>query len=363
MKILFAIKTLNHSHGGAERVLTDLSCALSARGHDVTILTFDQPGQEPFYPLSSSVRRLDLEIGKVDKPSRAWEILSRIKAIRKIVKSEKPDILVAFMHSTFIPASIALIGSGIPLIASEHIVPEHYGTRPMEYALFLATSPFMKKITVVTDNIRKTYPAVLRRKMEVIPNPIHQPSLRKTKTPEQKLILNVGRLDPQKDQETLIRAFERLATHFPEWNLRIVGEGPLRQHLEILVKELNLKERVTLPGVTQNIHKEYEKAAIFVMPSRYEAFGLATAEAMSHGVPVIGFADCPGTNEIIKDGVNGFLVDTKDRATSLAAALMLLIEHGELRRKLGESGKESLRSYTLENVTAHWERLLSGNVK
>lgn len=362
MKILFAIKTLNHSHGGAERVLTDISGALAGRGHDVTILTFDPPGERPFYPLSEKVRRLDLAIGNVERPSQVLEILTRVKAIRKAVKSENPEIVVAFMHSTFIPASVGLMGCGIPMIASEHIVPDHYGTRPLEYALFMAVSPFIKKITVVTENIRKTYPALLRRKMEVMPNPIRQPGRKKTATPREKLILNVGRLDPQKDQETLIRAFARLAPHFPEWNLRIVGEGHLRTHLESLIMELDLKERVALPGLTQDIDGEYERAAIFVMPSRYESFGLATAEAMAHGLPVIGFADCPGTNEIIKDAVNGFLIQPKDRVESLIAGLLPLIKHEELRHKLGEGGRKSLRTYTLENVTTLWENLLRANL-
>lgn len=363
MRILFAAKTLNYSHGGAERVLTDISGALAERGHDITILTFDRPGEKPFYPISKKVRRLDLAIGNVDQPSQFLEILARIKALRKAVRTENPEIVVAFMHSTFIPASIALIGCGIPLIASEHIVPEHYGARRMEYALFLAASPFMKKITVVSEAIRSSYPALLRRKMEVMPNPIRQPKYIKKDNLEEKVILNVGRLDPQKDQETLIRAFARLAPHFPEWNLRIVGEGHLRTHLENLAKELNLKERVSLPGLTQNIDKEYETASIFVMPSRYESFGLATAEAMSHGLPVIGFVDCPGTNEIIKDGINGFLIESKDRVASLAAALLPLMEYQELRKRLGKKGKESLGSFTLENVATRWESFLRANIK
>ncbi|MCL4677395.1 MAG: glycosyltransferase family 4 protein [Alphaproteobacteria bacterium] len=363
MKILFAIKTLNHSHGGAERVLTDISGALAGRGHDVTILTFDPPGERSFYPLSEKVRRLDLAIGNVERPSQVLEILTRIKAMRKAVKSENPEIVVAFMHSTFIPASVGLLGCGIPLIASEHIVPDHYRTRLMEYALFLAASFFIKKITVVTENVLKTYHPLLRRKMEVMPNPIRLPSGNKAATSREKLILNVGRLDPQKDQETLIRAFARLAPHFPQWNLRIVGEGNLRIHLENLVMELNLKDRIALPGLSQNIDGEYERAEIFVMSSLYESFGLATAEAMAHGLPVIGYTNCPGTNEIIKDGINGFLIDPKDRVSSLEAALIALIKNEKIRRKLGEGGRESLRTYTLENVTTLWENLLLKNLK
>lgn len=361
MKILFAVKTLNHSHGGAERVLCQIASALAEeKGYDISILTFDQPNGKSFYDLSPAVKRIDLSIGNAAAHSTFSEMLPRMKAIRKTAKREKPDIVIAFMHSMFVPAAVALIGSGTPLIASEHIVPDHYRKRRLEYAIFLCASLFMKKITVVSEKILKTYPAFLHRKMVVLPNPIDlNNSASGTGNTERKnVILNVGRLDPQKDQETLIRAFAQIAPDYPDWTLRIVGEGDLRKKLEALISSLDMGNRITLPGIIRNIETEYQSANLFVMPSRYEAFGLATAEAMSFGVPAIGFSDCPGTNEVIQNGVNGLLIEPGNRIDALASAMKVLIEHKEQREKLGNAGKQSLSRYKIDNILIEWENLL-----
>src|SRR5690606_11954559 len=117
---------------------------------------------------------------------------------------------------------------------------------------------------------------------------------------------------------TLIDAFADIYDKYPEWDLKIIGEGPLRPTLEEQIRRLGLEDRVSLPGATQSIGSEYRNADLFVLPSRYESFGLATAEAMGYGLAAIGFADCPGTNELIQDGINGKLAPSTDRTTSLA---------------------------------------------
>jgi GalNAc-alpha-(1->4)-GalNAc-alpha-(1->3)-diNAcBac-PP-undecaprenol alpha-1,4-N-acetyl-D-galactosaminyltransferase len=221
----------------------------------------------------------------------------------------------------------------------------------------------LRKITVVSEKIRDSYPAFARRKMVVVPNPVKRPlpgleGLRDlTKRP---VILNVGRLDPQKDQETLIRAFSILAPDFPDWDLRIIGEGGLRPELENLISELNLKGRVFLPGLSGDIDREYAAASLFVIPSRYEAFGLATAEAMTYGMPAIGFADCPGTNEIIEDGHNGLLAKGEHRVNALAESMEKLMTSKEYRKELGEKAAESHAQLTSESIAHRWDDFLCG---
>jgi glycosyltransferase involved in cell wall biosynthesis len=94
------------------------------------------------------------------------------------------------------------------------------------------------------------------------------------------------------------------------------------------------------------------------MPSLYESFGLATAEALAHGLPAVGFADCPGTNELIENEVNGLLVPAGDRVAGLAAALSRLIEDSDLRRRLGQAGPQSVARFSVDTIVAQWEELL-----
>jgi predicted glycosyltransferase len=129
MKILFAIKHLSESVGGAERVLCMVCSELQAHGHDITIVTFDRPGRQPFYALDPRVKHVELATGDASKSSTVTETLRRMWKLRKLVATEKPQIAIGFMHSMFVPLTLALLGTKIPVLASEHIVPEYYQTQ------------------------------------------------------------------------------------------------------------------------------------------------------------------------------------------------------------------------------------------
>ena len=312
-------------------MLATLANAFVRRGAAVALLTFDKPGGRSFYPLDASIRRIDLGIGSTKDPATVWITQRRMRALRRSVKGEEPDIVIAFMHSMFIPLGLALLGMGIPLIASEHIVPQHYRTRPLERVLLRLTPYLVDRITCVSEQVRQLYPPALQRKMVAIPNPVTVAAKDHTQLCPQnksrKVVLAVGRFDAQKDHETLIKAFGLIARDLNGWILRIVGDGALRTRCEALVTELGLAERVELAGTTEEISKEYSSAKLFVTPSRYESFGLSTAEALSHRLPAVGFEDCPGTKELIQPGVNGLLAQGGgNRVKSLAEAMKLLMQ-------------------------------------
>ena len=362
MKILFSIKALDDIQGGAERVLADISSGLADKGHDVSVLSFDVPGGQAFYPLNEQVKRIALGIGDAKSKARLGEVMKRMIALRGAVKEQKPDVVVAFMHSTFIPASFALIGTGVPLIASEHIVPDHYKDRRLEFMLLGLCRFFVHKMTVLSDTIVQSYPRALRAKMVAIANPVHpakKPASPAGERAQEKIILNVGRLTVQKDQETLIRAFASLAKDYPDWHLRIIGEGSLRAELEATIDELGMQERISLPGITAEIEEEYCAAHIFALPSLYESFGLVTAEAMAHGLPAIGFADCPGTNALIVHEQNGLLVGEGDRVEIFAQGLKRLMDDASLREKMGREGVKTVEQYHPEVIVDQWEALIS----
>jgi len=361
MKILFIIKGLDNAKGGAERVLADISSGLADRGHKIIILSFDKPGGKSFYPLNPKIHRLSLKIGDVNKKTSAIVILKRILGIRKAISKLAPDTVVAFMHSAFIPASIALIGAGTPLIASEHIVLDHYKKKPLQRVLMFFSFMASSRITVLSRSIAKTYPSFLQKKLIPIGNPVRAAKHLSDPRGEDnnKIILNIGRLTYQKDQKTLIKAFAKLTQDFPDWFLRIVGEGELKNNLHQLILNLKLEKRVFLVGSTSEIEREYQKAQIFAIPSRYESFGLATAEAMMHGLPVIGFSDCPGTNEIIQNNINGLLVDGRQREEGLVLGLRSLMDDPDMRVSLGKRGIDLSKNYSPNKIINEWEDLLN----
>ena len=139
----------------------------------------------------------------------------------------------------------------------------------------------------------------------IIPNPIEKISIGKVK--KEKVIINVGKLMDQKNQKLLIKAFSKIADKYPEYKLKIYGEGPKRKELESLVKELGLSEKVEMPGWTPDIFDKVAAAELFVLSSDYEGLSNALLEAMMLGVPCIS-TDCAGSNEIIRNNINGILV-------------------------------------------------------
>lgn len=364
MKIAFAIKALGNPGGGAERVLVDVASGLSGRGHAVTIISSDAEGTPSYYRLDDSVHRINLGIGSVMGKSGFFEVARRMLGFRRAVLKLNPDAVVAFMHSTYVPVGLALAGTGLPMVASEHIGPEHYKRHRMEGTLLLFTPLFARRITVVSRQIMSSFGWWLRRRMVVVPNPVLvSGSLRPTREvggPARiKTLLTIGRLAPQKNQKCLIAAFARISGRFPDWKLRIVGDGELRPVLEAQVRELGLMDRVEMHGSVSDVSQEYFGAELFVLPSTYESFGLATAEALLHGLPAIGFANCPGTNDLIRHQENGLLVTGSDSEQALAEALAALMGNQDERRRLAQTSRSHLaRDYGLEGVLDQWEAVL-----
>ncbi|HEX8841041.1 MAG TPA: glycosyltransferase family 4 protein [Sphingomicrobium sp.] len=358
MRLLFVIKSLAGA-GGAERVLCAVAGELAERGHDVEIASFDPPGSSDFYALDPRVARLHLGIGKVSRSSGPVDLLRQAAALRALLRKSRPDVAIGFMHSAFVPLGLAAMGTGTPVVASEHTVFDHYRANRLQGALVRATAGLIAAFTATSDRVRAGFPPAIAARMTVIPNPVlsSNPVTRRDSSGSH-VLLSVGGLRQEKGHHILIEAFAELAERFPDWSLRIVGDGPRREALEAQARNTGVGACVTFAGTIADVAPEYAAADLFVVPSSYESFGLATAEALAAGIPAVGFADCPGTNEIIRDEVNGLLVTGPDRSEALVRGLARMMGDQELRSRLGQAGPASVAGYSLDPVVDRWEELL-----
>lgn len=361
MRLIFAIKSLSQLGGGAERVFVDVVNGLERRGHEITVLSFESTSVPSFYGLGENILRIDLG---ATISGKTGQLLALPQARRTIIEAD-PDAVVAFMPSCYVPLGATLAFSNIPFVASEHNVPARYRSQPFSWLAILASRLYTQHFTAVTAQMRDLYPRAIRRKMTVLPNPVATPQPARAdvigRPDKKRRILSVGRLHEQKDHAVLIRAFAALRKDFGDWSVRILGDGPERTKLENLIDHLGVGGQVVLAGTVREIGAEYRQAQVYAIPSRYESLGLATAEALSHGLPAVGFADCPGTNQLILDGVNGILVKPgNDRIEAFSGALRELMGNDRLRTELGRRAAERSSEHDLDHVLDRWEQFLQG---
>ena len=362
MKILVVGRKFGGVAGGVERMAIVLLNALYERGHEAQLLTWDVDGAEAYYPMDPGIRWHRLNMGDASVKA-SWKLrLARQVRMRALIKRQRPDVIVAFQLGPFVAIRLAVLGLGIPVVAAERNAPQRFDhTRVGRHrVLWFQTFRMASTITVQLESYRNEYPPYLRERIEVIPNPVQGAD--GSAAPEglvgqQKALLCVARLTYQKNQGVLIGAFAKIADSFPDWRLRLVGDGDLREQFVRLARDRGIAERVDFAGDIKDVSAEYASAHLFCMPSLWEGFPNAVAEAMAHGLPVVGFADCAGINELIRPGENDLLAAGVFDADELAETLGLLMADAPLRREMGEKAKRISHAYRAEHIFPMWESL------
>jgi glycosyltransferase involved in cell wall biosynthesis len=347
--------------GGVERSAINLMNEMVARGHDVTLFTWDLAGAETFFNMDASIRWYQLDLGHAWRKAGTLLRLKRLRKFRGFARSWRPDVVIGFQHGAWLFAGVGVSGLGIPAVLAERSAPDRFDyTGEGRYRrLVLQSMRPAPAIIVQCANYVERYPSYLRTRMTVIPNPVYAadgfatPAAEK----EQRTLLSVGRLSHEKNHTVLIDAFARIAERFLEWRLKIVGEGRDRPELESAIDDLELRHRVSLAGEMRDVSSEFRAADLFCLPSQFEGFPNTLAEAMAHGLPSVAFAGAAGMDELISPGRNGLLADGNGDPESLARALSELMGNAEERVRMGEAAKEIAQKYTPEKIYDMWERL------
>lgn len=361
MKILFLTSSLHT--GGAERVATTLANAWVARGDQVTLMPTFSGGGQCFYTLNPGVGLVYLADLVPAKGKTFKQQIARLKALRGYIKSYRPDVIVSFLPHVNVAVILASLGLGIPTLICEHTDPFAF---PLSSGIRLACKvayPFADALMVLTDGIAAKYAEHGRflPKVYVVPNPFFDQLMEINhdygKNKKSRLLLGVGRLNDGKQFNIYINAFAKLAERYPDWSLRIAGEGPSRPELEQQIKLLGLENRISLPGINPAVQDELNAADVFALTSKYEGFPMVLLEAMAVGLPCVSF-DCPsGPREMSKDGEVALLVPPNDEQ-GLTEALESLMTNADLREKLGQEARASvIARYSLPVILKKWDAI------
>ena len=356
VKLTLVISSL--SCGGAERVMSLMANYWGEKGWQITLLTFDDGREPPFYELAPPVihRPLGIPRFSVDSVKSVVNSLNQLWVLRRAIKKSAPQAVISFLDKGNVLTLLATLWLGLPTIVSERISPAQYSIGELWNTLRHWTYPWTTGLVVQSQDVLEYFSTVVQKKGHVIPNPSLLPpdtgeveANRRTQT-----VLAMGRLDKQKGFDLLLKAFASLTPKPPEWSLVIWGEGELRAELETLRDELGLQGSVSFPGQTQKPFEEMKQADLFVLSSRFEGFPNVLCEAMACGLPVVSF-DCPnGPREIIRDGIDGVLVPPDD-VDALAAAMAHLMNDPSTRIRLASRGPEIVERFGLEKVMKMWE--------
>jgi GalNAc-alpha-(1->4)-GalNAc-alpha-(1->3)-diNAcBac-PP-undecaprenol alpha-1,4-N-acetyl-D-galactosaminyltransferase len=363
MKILFLIPSLYG--GGAERVASILcNHWAETSGIKVSLLTFDSSKNDS-YRLSNKVKRHCIGYhgrGKKKLIEKLSSNAMRLFLIKRVLRSLKPDVVVAFMPEMNILALLSSLFTGIPVVISERTYPPYFNDGNFfdiaRKAIYRLSDAFVSQ-TSCTAIWAQSF--LKRTRITVIPNPIklNKPSnIKKSDYKRQKIILATGRLDPQKGFDMLIDAYHGFYKNYTDWKLMIIGEGAEREKLEKQIKRLKLNKAIILLGRVNNPDYYYKLSSIFVLSSRVEGFPNALVEAMSCGVPSISFNCKSGPSDIIKDNQNGLLVPANN-IKALSEAMKKLASNVALRRRLSDEAIKLCKNYSAAKVSNEWIKLFN----
>lgn len=354
MNILFVTATL--TSGGSERVMSIIANKLCERGHHVEIICLNK--EIVFYPIHQ-----DISIYHVEKLVGSTSLIKKMRWLREFVTKSNFDVVIPFMVAVYTVTLLSLLRVKIPTISSVRNDPQYSNlVKKITRKLLLPTSTH---VVVQTQQIKKYFPESIQKKTTVIFNPVNEKvfseervsSVSDSIKPKNNSIISVGRFHAQKNHRMMIEAFAMVADEFPDWKLIIYGDGPLRINLETLIRERGLENRVLLPGRSENVIEEIACSKVFCLSSVYEGMSNAMVEAICVGLPVIS-TKVSGTEELIKDGYNGYLVELND-VNGMALGMKKLMTDEEEMNLFGKRNRAMSSKFETETIVDQWETLIN----
>ena len=372
-KIVYCTPSL-YMAGGVERVLTlKANYFADIYGYDVTIITTDGNDKPNFFPLSQSVKVLNLDINFEEMWHRSFLkrlclFIPKEKQFKKKLTEElyriRPDITISLLRREI--NFLTDIHDGSKKIGEIHINRAHYRnftpnrSNPFK-AIFarywkhglVEKLKRLDRFVVLTEYDRQAWQEIPR--VDVIPNPLpfypdQVPSVRRQR------IIAVGRYFDEKGYDMLLKAWAIVEKVSDDWELDVYGDGN-KPYYEKIAASLNLdKKRCRLNDSISDVQKEYLDSSLFVCTSRFEGFGMGIVEAMACGLPVVAFDCLWGPRSIITDGEDGLLVEN-GHIEKMAETILSLITHPERISEMGMNARRNVQRFNIDAVAKKWKRL------
>jgi N-acetyl-alpha-D-glucosaminyl L-malate synthase BshA len=350
--------------GGSGILATRLGIEFAKRGHEVYFITYERPffiqgvDHENVYTRLVSV----IEYPLFKYPPYTIALSSEMVRASKEEKLDLLHVHYSIPHST--AALLAREATGIPYIVTLHGSDVTIlGSDPAYLPINTVSVERADAITAVSSFMaREAYERLgINSDIHVIPNFVD--SVLFSPAPCEALeigrglvVSHVSNFRPVKRIQDLVYAMKIFTKEAPDAQLVLVGDGPERHKVERLIQSLGLKDNVTLTGFRSDVANLLRCSDTVVLCSETESAPLTLLEGLSTGLPVIA-TRVGGIPEIIQDGINGFLVETK-HPESIAEKLILLNSDIKLRLRLGDAARKTVeKKYTAEKVVCQYEQI------
>lgn len=369
MKIVYCLNSIRGLGGIQKVTLIKANALAEIAGNEIYVIVTDNWEKHVLtQEISPKVHFINLEVNyyKDDYKSRLHQIKSNLRIFRhyfrlqKQINQIKPDVIISVGQGE--KYIIPWLGTKAVKIREIHFnsAYRHYTyskkwvAKLLDFVDYKLNARGYDKIVLLTKEDKETnFPD--NDKFTYVHNPL---TLERSSYSvcREHTVVAVGRLELQKDFESLIRAWQFVHKAAPDWELNIWGEGSRRPYLTHWIKELRLEDCVFLRGGNYDINTILSQSSIFVLSSLYENSGESILEAMACGLPVVSFA-CPfGPRDIIQDGVNGYLVESRNEL-DLADRIISLIQSQGLRDRMGEAALRRTKDLDLLKIVALWVNL------
>ena len=370
-KLLFVVGSLENS-GGSERALTGrVNYLVEKYGYDITIVTTNVDSVGSYYELNRQIKLVNIPIsfGKYGLLQKLEYIFfnshSEEKPLYDFIKQNRFDVCSSFGAESFLYKE----KSAYPfykikenrftykkLLSDDETSIGKKIWRYFRFRNSIKVQQQMDCAITLTQEDADFWSKYLK-KIVVMPNFIDTKNIQSSDL-EKKVVIAVGRLEAEKDFESLIESYLLVAQKYPDWRLHIFGSGSLQSKLQDLINEKKLTDKVILKGSVQNIYDQYVESSIYVHTAVYEGFGLTILEAMAHKLPVVAFESVGGVKVLVKDNENGFSIKNRNR-TLMAEKICTLISDSELRKKMGTKSQVFANEYSVESIMEKWHQFYS----
>lgn len=343
--------------GGTERVGINLANAFSRQGYKVYILSYINQGGT-FFKVNPEIEIHYLLRNPLEKKLKHVPAYVHWR-YRQLMKRWQTDVVIDVDTDMSVISGPALEKTGISLISWNHFYFEYSTDGERGKQVVESIARYAKKLVVLTNadlNKYKERTPIREEQLVRICNPLTFEVDHPIDHVNQKKVLAMGRLGWEKGFDLMIKAWSLAESRVPGWNLEIVcGNGDYHA-LQTDAEALGCT-RITCTGPITKVKEKMEETALYVLPSRFEGFGLVIIEAATCSVPTVSF-NCPsGPGEILTDGVDGYLAEPEN-PEDLAEKIVQIILDDEKRAEMGKMAYLNSKRFTMDRILAQWKDII-----